>query len=144
MLIAINVVLLSYQVRVYVSSPADVYPPFKSSPFTSLDGSVLTRFLPSNQTLAVFPCGRSSLSRSRSVFFQSQLWRRRADVPAATTGKVKRLEEGAEVRAGRLIAARIHFLILEHFLDLSGVRGDSGAHGLSCSQLERSLCVPSL
>lgn len=126
------------------SSPADIHPPFKSNPFAWLHSFGVTRLVPSNQTLSVFPCCRSSLSRGRSIFLKPPLRRWRADAPAATAGNVKRLERGGVVGVGLLMAAWIHFLILEHFLDLSGVCGDSWAHGLSCSQSERRLCFPSL
>lgn len=92
----------------------------------------------------MFPCGRSPLSRGRAAFFKSPLWMRRADAAAGTAGSAARPETAGALGVARLTAARIHFLILERFLDLSGVRGDSGAHGPSCSQSERSLSFPSL
>lgn len=106
--------------------------------------SAWLRAVPSNQMLLVFPCCRSSLSRGRSIFFKSLLRRRRADAPAAKAGNVKRSERGGGVGVGLLMAAWIHFLILEHFLDLSGICGDSWAHVRSCSQSERRLCFPPL
>jgi len=86
----------------------------------------------------------SSFSFLGFIWFKSSFPQWWAIIQIAEMKRVERVVKGVVVWVRCLITAWIHFLILEHFLDLPGFSGDWGAHGQSSSQSERRISFPSL